>query len=347
MGDKPHGYNHAMTKPKQSGSGVRAPRKPRRALHLDVLRDLVEPGFPDPTELFEKGLKLLVTQLLVDRAVIVRITDLGFETLWWATLDGKELDLSAYDPIKDFCPQVLEHAPRTLVIHDARLESDIKPAAHAASMPVRSYIGVPLRRAEQIIGVLSVQSADLKKFSRADIILVSMVANLLGSAMEIELLKQELHMTREALDLTMSVVEDSALEAQGTRLPSRRYLDIWLRAYLFMARRRAEAMALVLWKIPLSRETRKALREISDQARGEDLLVDMGQETFLLLLPRTTLEGAHFLVERVAAKFGPIPVGVSLWNPEDAADRDDLTIREALRRAQEALKASQATLGLS
>lgn len=310
-------------------------------MHLDALKDLVEPGFPDATQLFEKGLQLLVSQLLVDQAMIVRVTDLGFETLWWATLDGKDLDLSSFDPNQHFCPQVLEHSPRTLVIRDTARQGELALPPETPGMPVRAYIGVPLRRGGKAIGVLSVQSADPRRFTRSDIILVSMVANLLGSAMEIELLKQELHMTREALDLTMSVVEDSALEAPDTRLPSRRYLDIWLRAYLFMARRRSEPMALVLWRVAPSRETRKGLREIADQARGEDLLVDMGKETFLLLLPRTSPPGAQVLVERIRAAFGAIPVGVSLWDPEDPRDKDDLTIREALRRAQASLKEAQ------
>ncbi len=311
---------------------------------MDVLRDLVEPGFPDPTELFEKGLKLLVNQLLVDRALIVRITDLGFETLWWATHDGSDIDLAAFDPTRHFCPQVVEHAPRTLVISDTLRETDLPVTESPSTMPVRSYIGVPLRRGSKVIGVLSVQGSNPMHFSRSDVILVSMVANLLGSAMEIELLKQELHMTREALDLTMSVVEDSALEAQNTRLPSRRYLDVWLKAYLFMARRRSEPMALIMWRTPLNRDTRKALHEISDQARGEDLLVDMGKETFLLLLPRTTIEGADIVVNRVRAKLGAVPLGVSMWDPSDPAERDDFTIREALRRAQAGMIAGKGTL---
>ncbi len=321
-----------MNKSRKIASAAKAGARSRRPLHLDALQELVEPGFPDPTELFEKGLKLLVSQLLVDRAVIVRITDLGYETLWWATQDGSDLDLSTFDPNKNFCPQVLEHAPRTLVIRDAKEDSELEAHTAFQDMAVRSYIGVPLRKGDKVIGVLSVQSSAPRKYTRADIVFVSMVANLLGSAMEIELLKQELHMTREALDLTMSVVEDSALEAQATRLPSRRYLDIWLKAYLYMARRRSEPMALVAWKTPLNRDSRKALREISDQARGEDLLVDMGKDTFLLLLPRTSLDGAEFLVQRVRARFGPVPVGTALWDPADPADRDDLTIREALRR---------------
>jgi GGDEF domain-containing protein len=329
-----------MTTPKITGTRTHAGIKTRRTMHLNVLRDLVEPGFPDATELFEKGLKLLVEQMQVDRAVIVRITDLGFETLWWATQDGKDLDLTQYDPNRNFCPQVLQQAPRTLVIHDAERETALKPLADQHPLPVRSFVGVPLRRGEKVIGILSVQGSLPRRFTRGDIILVSMVANLLGSAMEIELLKQELHMTREALDLTMSVVEDSALEAQNTRLPSRRYLDVWLKAYLFMARRRSEPMALVMWHVAPTRESRKGLRDLSDQARGEDLLVDMGKDTFLLLLPRTPGEGAAIVVDRVRAKLGDVPIGVAVWNPADPMDRDDLMIRGAMLRVQNAMKAS-------
>jgi hypothetical protein len=235
---------------------------------------------------------------------------------------------------------VLLQAPRTLVIHDAERDTVLKGQAADNPLPVRSFVGVPLRRGEKVIGILSVQGSLPRRFTRGDIILVSMVANLLGSAMEIELLKQELHMTREALDLTMSVVEDSALEAQNTRLPSRRYLDVWLKAYLFMARRRSEPMALVLWHVAPTRDTRKGLRELSDQARGEDLLVDMGKDTFLLLLPRTPLDGASIVVDRIRAKLGDVPVGVTVWDPADPTDRDDLMIRGAMLRVQNALKAS-------
>lgn len=334
-----------MAQPRKIDAPPRTGRKVRRPLNVGVLRELVEPALPDPTELFEKGLKLLVNQLLVDRAVIVRVTDLGYETIWWATLDGSELDLGAYDPVKNLCQVVLQQSPRTLVIRDARAaQAELHLSLPTEEVQLRSYVGVPLRRGDRVIGVLSVQSAKPRTYSRGDVILVSMVASLLGSAMEIELLKQELHQTREALDLTMSVVEESALEAQGTRLPSRRYLDVWLKAYLYIARRRSEPLGLVMWHTPLNRETRKALREISDQARGEDLLVDMGKEAFLLLLPRTTEEGTAFLVNRIRAKFGPIPVGTAVWNPEDAADRDDLAIRAALIRVQDSLKAAANTL---
>ena len=317
----------------------------RRPVHLDALRELIEPTAPDPTLLFERGLKLLVNQLLVDRAVIVRITDLGYETLWWATMDGSDLDLGSYEPTQNFCPQVVEQAPRALVIRDTKRDHTLQghPAVEASS--VRAYIGIPLRRDDTVVGVLSVQSSLPRKFTQGDIVLVSMVASLLGSAMEIEMLKQELHQTREALDLTMSVVEDSALEAHDTRLPSRRYLDIWLKAYLFMARRRTEPLALVLWKVPLTRDSRKALREISDMARGEDLLVDMGKETFLMLLPRTSLEGAAVVVDRMRSRLGPIPMGTALWDPTVLEDHDDLAIRLALRRAHTALASSHGTLG--
>jgi GGDEF domain-containing protein len=172
-------------------------------------------------------------------------------------------------------------------------------------------------------------------------VLANLVGNVLSKSMEIELLKQELHSTREALDLTMSVVEDSALEAPDTRLPSRSFLEVWLRAYLFMARRRGESMAVVLWNYPVDPESARKLRAIAEHTRGEDLLVDLGRESFLLLMPRATPQGAEMVLARVRRLLGPVAMGGTVWHPLNPADQDDLAIRNALRRAGEALRRSR------
>ena len=177
-------------------------------------------------------------------------------------------------------------------------------------------------------------------FTREEIAVVNAMANVFSKTMEIENLKHELHMTREALDLTSAVVEDSALETAGTRLPNRHYLDIWLKANLYLARRRAEPMAVAMWTLPARSGNRNVLREIADALRGEDLLVDLGHDEFQLLLPRTGILGAEILLERIRAKLGPIPMGATLWHPLHKVDRDDLSIHRATQRTVEALQRS-------
>ena len=326
-----------MSKQRKTASPAKPGSRTNRARPLDLLRSLVEPGFQDPAELFSKALQLLVDHLRVDRALIVRVSELGYETLWWATLDGCELDPAACDRGWTFCTLVLEPAPHTLVLRNVDRELRPLPPRGPQAFRVRALIGVPLRRGDQIIGVLSVQHARPRRFSRADLTLATLVADVLASAMALEILKQELHMAREALELTVSVVEDSALETRGTGLPSQRYLGLWLKAYLGMAHRDCEPMALLVWQARLNRETRKALREVADLARSGDLLADLGQDTFLLLLPRTSRPGAELVATRLQADFNGAPVGVSMWDP--AGERGGLTLDQAVHKARSTLAA--------
>jgi hypothetical protein len=309
--------------------------------HLTALGDFVEQAFPDPAQLFDHGLNLLVQQLDVDRAVMIRVTKLGYEAFWWATAGGVKAGQAIHEAALNFCPKVLQHPARSLVIRDASLDENLRGHSAYRQLGVRAYLGVPLRQANKCIGVLSVQSSKPMAFTRAEIAVVNAMANVFSKTLEIENLKHELHMTHEALDLTSAVVEDSALETAKSRLPNRHYLYIWLKANLYLARRRAEPMSVARWILPLNEESRGTLRDIADALRGEDLLVDLGQDEFQLLLPRTGILGAEILLERIRAKIGPIAMGASLWHPLHKLDRDDLSLQQATMRANEALQRSQ------
>jgi len=169
-------------------------------------------------------------------------------------------------------------------------------------------------------------------------------ANLFSKTLEVENLKHELRVTRDALDLTSAVVEDSALESSATRLPTRPYLDIWLKANLYLARRRGEAMAVAQFQLELSPDRRRRLKEVAEALRGEDLLVDLGHQAFLLLLPRTPQEGAQILLDRIRQRLGAVPMGATLWNPLHRTDRDDLALKKASHRVALALGRSQELL---
>jgi hypothetical protein len=330
-----------MPKAHRNDRRTRTPAFDEQEDHLTALGDFVERAYPDPAQLFDHGLTLLVQRLDMDRAVMTRVTKLGFEAFWWATANGIEPEAAIHDPALNFCPKVLQHPARTLVIKDALTDRDLQGHSAFRKLGVRAYIGVPLRQSAKVIGVLSVQSDRPRVFTRAEMAMVNAMANLLSNTMEIENLKHELHMTREALDLTSAVVEDSALEMPQNRLPNRHYLEIWLKANLYLARRRAEPMSLARWVLPVQPETRQSLREIADALRGEDLLVDLGRDEFLLLLPRTGILGAEILLERIRAKIDPIPMGATLWHPLHKMDRDDLTLHQANQRAIEGMQRSR------
>ncbi|MDP2876205.1 MAG: GAF domain-containing protein [Holophaga sp.] len=325
--------NHV--KPNYRRARVRKAGGPRS--HLHALGELVDHSFPDPTRLFDHGLALMVQELGVDHAVMSRLTDLGWEAFWWATAPGIEPDLAIHEPTYSFCPHVLEHPGRTLMIRDAATCPTWKDHRAVREQGIKAYLGAGLCQSGRIIGVLSVTSHKSKAFSHAEVAMVKALANLFGKTLEVEQLKHELRMTRDALDLTTAIVEDSALEAPASRLPNLHYLDIWLKANLFLARRRGESITLVQWTLPLTQDSQKNLREVSEALRGEDLLVDMGHESFLLLLPHTTQEGAQILLERIQSKLGPVPMGATLWNPLHRTDRDDLTLKFGLKRAHLAL----------
>ena len=327
-----------MKTPTSASPRAVSAKRPRKSPHLQVYKDLLEPQFHDASRLFEAGLRLLVSRLEVDSAVMTRVTGLGYEAIWWATRDDVPPGPDVLDPTRTYCARVLEEPGRTLVIRNAPADPGYHGHPAHTDLNIQAYIGVPLRRSDAAIGVLSVQHSTPRAFTRNDVVLANLVGNVLSKVMEIELLKEELHTTREALDLTMSVVEDSALEAPETRLPSRSFLEVWLRACLFMARRRGESMSVIVWNLPVTKESSRNLRAIAEQARGEDLLVDLGRETFALLLPRTGPQGAEVVISRIRRLVGQVFIGATVWHPLNPADQDDLTIKNALRRAAEALR---------
>ena len=304
--------------------------------HLNALSSILSKNYLDATQLFDHCLNLLVKQLKVDRAVMVRATDLGLEAFWWAESQNLSLGDTLHAPDKSFSPYVLERPNRVLVVKDAASDPHWSQVPAHTELGICSYIGTALRESDHAVGVLCVQHGKPKDFSRSAIALMIAVANLLSRALEVEALKQELRLTKDSLDLTSAVVEDSSLQSLQSGLPNQRYLEVWLRANLFMAKRRGEPMAVVLWHWPESPRRRKVLNNISSSLRGEDLLVDFGRDRFLLLLPHTPQSGAEVLIERIREEMGEIAMGGTFWETE----LDDVQLHMALRRCELALKES-------
>ena len=299
--------------------------------HLAALGTLGATCFAHPEDLIDRGLGLLVAQLGVDRATVASVTSRGLETLWCSEPRGQTPPCP--DPNLDFCPHVLADPAGPLVIHDAG--SDPRWAEHPWRMQgVRAYLGAPLRHSAKAVGVLSVQCAGARAWLPPEVALVNAVAALFGKAMEVEILKVKLRQAQEALEISTAVLEDSAMETPGTGLPSRAYLELWCRSHLAQARRRGEPMALATWVQPPEPGRRKLLERLAGELRGVDLLVDLGRDRFLLVLPRTQRSGAETALERVQGIVGRLPMGATLWNPLLAPDRDAPTLQPAIRRAQ-------------
>lgn len=307
-------------------------RRPGRADHLAALSDLLQDSSSDAARLFEHGLALLVQALGVDRALLTRVTGLGHEVFWWATAPRASMAGIFEAPEKGFCPFVLAHPDRPLTIHDAAAEARWKKAPGYLELGIRAYAGVALKSGDTPTGTLCVQHHAPREFTRGELALLRTMGHLMTRAMDAENLKRELQSALESLELSSAIVEDSALTSRRSGLPNRRYLDIWLRSTLFMARRRRESMVLALWSQPLVAGTKGRLAAAAGHLRGEDLLVELSTDQYLLLLPHTSPDGAEVLLGRLRGTLGGHPTGATLWQP----DGKDMTLKSALHRVAKA-----------
>ena len=300
--------------------------------HLTALADLLRDSRTDAAQLFEQGLALLRQTLGVDQALLTRVTDHGHEVLWWASASDTDMAAIIGAPEKGFFPFVIAHPDRPLIIHDAAAEPSWCMSPGYLELGIRAFAGVALKVGDQAMGTLCVQHHAPCTFTHADLALLKTMGHLMARTFESENLKQELQAALEALELSSAIVEDSALLSTRSGLPNRRYLDIWLRSTLFLARRRREPMALALWSQPLVPGTLGRLAAIAGHLRGGDLLVELSSDQYLLLLPNTLVAGAELLLARLHENSGNHPTGATLWLP----DGKDMTMKSALRRAAKA-----------
>jgi GGDEF domain-containing protein len=308
--------------------------------HIQVLGALGAAGFARAEDLYEFGLDLLVRHLGVDRAMVASVTARGLESLWCAEGGARPLP---HDPNLNFCAQVVREPAAALVIEDAAADPAWADHPACRTLGIRAYLGAALRFSGKPMGVLSVQSRTARSWQPSDVALVNVVAALFGKAMEVEALKVELAQAKEVLDLTAAVMEDHALENPRTGLPSRRYLEVWCKSHLLLARRRREVITLVTWIQPAKSDRAQTLARLAGSLRGVDLMVDLGRDRFLLVLPRTLRAGAETVLERFRRILGPRPMGATLWNPLLNPDRQAATLQPAIRRAQSADPGGQGT----
>jgi hypothetical protein len=290
---------------------------------LRTLGGLLKRTGDEAPALFEESLGLLRAQLGTDRAALIRQTPQGCEWSWQVPEDPPLAVPQA------LCRWILDNPGRTLHLRDAA--RDRLWAGHPELKGIGSALGTAYYEGARPAGALLVLGRAPRAFTRSQVALLHTVAGMLGKALEVELLRLDLQRMQEALALTTAVVEDSLLQDPQTDLPNRRYLDIWLKANLYLARRRSEPMACVRWDQPTSEL--RMLRVIVESLRGEDLLVCEGHGRCLLLLPRTPKGGTQILIHRLRQKVGNLPMAATLWDP----DQDDLGLHSVRSRLEEGL----------
>ncbi|HJU83319.1 MAG TPA: GAF domain-containing protein [Holophagaceae bacterium] len=302
--------------------------------HLTALAALLDKVYSDSTQLFDHCLGLLIRQLKAQRVMMTRLTELGFEPFWWAHDPDTTVASAVAGEAGGLSARVLDHPRRLLVVRDVQADPHFRDDEECKRLGIRAFMGVALKQGGQATGVLTVHCSSPRAFTPGEVSLVNAVANLLGKTLEVEALRHELRLTRDALELTSAVVEDSALQSQQTGLPNGRYLDIWLKANLFMARRKGEGLGLLMWGLRPGDAEKKKIQALAAAFRGEDLLVDYGRGRLLAILPRTDIAGAESLLARIHPWIEGHPLGATLWDPQ----RDDPQLQRALSRVEEGMR---------
>lgn len=299
--------------------------KPGRAMR--ALGELLRSQDPDPFMLFDASLQLLVRQFMVDHAIITRLSEGKLDTFWWVQAGSGALEPLELNQSLRLCERVLEEPEGCLAV------GNVFPSEGGPWL--QAFAGVILHEQGCPVGTLAVLHSHPFAFSGDDLDFIRSVAGLLGRVLELENLKYKFHVAEESLALSTAVVQDSMLESSTTKLPNARYLDVWIKSHMHQARRQKESLSLALWEIKDS-EHKAGLAKIRKELRGSDLLVELARDRFLLLLPNTVQEGAQILLDRLHPELQGPPMGATIWMP----GRDDLMLRAALRRAEEALLSS-------
>ncbi|MFN8010581.1 MAG: GAF domain-containing protein [Holophagaceae bacterium] len=304
------------------------PMEPRGGRALHALAGLLRREDLDPFALFDAALELLVRHFQVDHALITRLQEGQLDTFWWAHAGtGAKPPMELHQGL-NLCARVLQEPDGRLALGDV-FRSEGGPW-------LRAFAGVALREGTRPVGTLALLHSRPFVFTAEDLDFLRSVAGVVGRAMEVENLKYELQVARDALALSSAVVEDSALESQATGLPNRRYLEVWMKGHLHHARRNKGMLAVATWAPPSQGPRRgavlRAAAAFAQSLRGEDLVVELAPDRLLLLLPQTAQEGAEHVLQRAWKALGRPAVGATLW----LADRDDLMMQAALRRAEQA-----------
>lgn len=153
---------------------------------------MLEASFPDPAVFFDDGLALLVQQLKLDCALIVRRGELGSEVTW-CHCEREDVREALGKELIDVLSQVaLSHPQRTLVIQNLHAHKEAYLANVDPSPCIRSFAETVLWQDGQPNAVLMVMGHEPRHFLRHELALLVAVGDLFARTLEVENLKYEL-----------------------------------------------------------------------------------------------------------------------------------------------------------
>jgi diguanylate cyclase (GGDEF)-like protein len=166
--------------------------------------------------------------------------------------------------------------------------------ASAGDSGMRAWLGVPIRRYEEVVGVLSVQSREPRVFGSDEERVLEAIGAQAGTAIQ------------NARLYELATVDGL------TGLFVRRYFDARLREELERARRYKSTFSVLMLDVDDFKKLNdtyghgvgdRVLREVAQvmrrAMRGVDIPARFGGEEFAVILPRTGLLDAHAVAERI------------------------------------------------
>ena len=166
------------------------------------------------------------------------------------------------------------------------------------SNPVHSWIGIPLIRYGEVIGLMALDSTKRGAYSRHDVELAEVIAVHVATALENARLHERAY--------------QMAMEDALTKAGSRYRFQIEGRIMIETARRSRQNVSLIMFDIDHFKKINdkyghlagdKALKKIAAAAMNElrsvDMLARYGGEEFVIILPETKGEAALTVFERI------------------------------------------------
>ena len=225
------------------------------------------------------------------------------------------------------------------IIISSNCNNDPKHTIHYPGMPPHGHLILPLKSKNKVVGVLYLYfkaGFEIKK-ERMDLFLS--IGNQIGMAIDNAMLYEE---TRQ-----------SSLQDPLTELANRRLMDIEFERNLAMANRFDQPFSVIMLDIDNFKNYNdthghtagdkiliKVARVISKETRGIDLDVRYGGEEFLVLLPRTGLEQASDVAERIRMSIEAkteitVSLGVTVYHKKMHQDEIIVNADNALYKAKQ------------
>lgn len=242
---------------------------------------------------------------------------------------------------------VAEHGEPTIVsdvLQDARFTK-----RGGQGFTIKSVLAVPLRAADQVVGVLGATSSHLGTFSTEHEVLATLLANCAVPAIE-----------RARLELIRAKLERLAVTDTQTPAFNHRYLLPKLREEIDLASRNVWPLSVLLMDLDNFKGVNdlhghaigdRVLRTFADRVlssvRSSDILVRRGGDEFVLIMPQAPESRAIEVGERVreaverrplskgATKVtGTVSIGVATWTDGEVAEHLEGRADQAMYQAK-------------